>query len=199
MESLLVLFSSSTQENLASKHSIYCKKHSVRQDSQETPNNRTLFTLGWPPYCKAVAIEELFSRAGHVTSVFLQSSPGPVDPSRTVTGGRGFMVGYVVFASEGEVDAALRLCRAPTPIPCPTTFPVGLCKWAQEYLLARPSVGVLEKAAEEGVALYDKQREEVEKRRVKARQPDEEGWITVTRKTPRVVVSYCMLHEGTAR
>ena len=107
------------------------------------------------------------------------------------------MVGYVVFASEGEVDAALRLCHAPTPIPCPTTSPVGLRKWAREYLLARPSVGALEKVAEEGVALYDKQREEAEKIRVKAGQPDEEGWITVTRKTPRAVVSLLTCYKPT--
>ena len=68
----------------SSTHTIYCKTHRVRVNSDLTPNDRTLFTLGWPPYCGISAIKELFSRAGHVTKVFLQANPGAVqNPSRT--------------------------------------------------------------------------------------------------------------------
>ena len=67
----------------SSTHTIYCKTHRVRVNSDLTPNDRTLFTLGWPPYCTKATIKELFSRAGHVTKVFLQASPGAVENSRT--------------------------------------------------------------------------------------------------------------------
>ena len=67
----------------SSTHTIYCKTHRVRMNSDLTPNDRTLFTLGWPPYCSKSTIKELFSRAGHVTEVFLQASPGAVDNNRT--------------------------------------------------------------------------------------------------------------------
>ena len=63
----------------SSTHSIYCKLHRVRQSSDLTPNDRTLFTLGWPPYCDKNTIDELFSRVGRVEETYLQSSPGPVN------------------------------------------------------------------------------------------------------------------------
>ena len=186
-ECLPVAFQSS-RGGLKSGHVIFCKKHSVRQNSLATPNGRTLFTLGWPPYCKGQAIEELFSRAGHVTAVYLQSSPGPVDPSSDADPPCGvFTVAYVVFAAESDADSALQLCHAPTPIDCPVG-PLGLQKWTTEYQMGRPTRASLEKGAEVGVALYDRQQEEAKRLKVKAGMPDEDGWITVTRKTPRTLV-----------
>ena len=61
-----------------STHSIYCKVHRVRHSSNLTPNDRTLFTVGWPPYCTKRVVEELFSRAGHVIDCFLQPNAGVV-------------------------------------------------------------------------------------------------------------------------
>ena len=66
----------------SSTHTVYCKTHRVRVNSDLTPNDRTIFTLGWPPYCSKEAIKELFSRAGHVSEVFLQASPGAVENNR---------------------------------------------------------------------------------------------------------------------
>jgi len=168
-------------------HSVFCKKHHVRQSSETTPNGRTLFTLGWPPYTTSETVEELFSRAGHVSSVYLQEVPGPVDLSRNVDP-KVFKVGYVVFATESDADAALHLCHAQTSISCITPT-VGLRKWSSDYMKGRPNVQLLEKAAEVGVALYDQQQEEAAQEQERAGQPDEEGWIKVTRKTPRIVVS----------
>lgn len=61
-----------------STHTIYCKAHSLKKTSERTPNGRTLFTLGWPPYVHKHCLEELFSRAGHVTDVVVQLRGGPV-------------------------------------------------------------------------------------------------------------------------
>ena len=83
--SLRVQFTSTTGE-ASSTHYIYCKLHRVRENSEITPNDKTLFTLGWPPYCTKLAITELFSRAGQVVDTYLQASPGGVDvrgPSHT--------------------------------------------------------------------------------------------------------------------
>lgn len=74
---LLVAFSSSGEQS--STHSIYCKAHVVRQNSKVTPNLRTLFSLGWPPYCYPEDVESLFSRVGDVEKVYLQENPGSVD------------------------------------------------------------------------------------------------------------------------
>lgn len=62
-----------------STHTVHYKTHRVRVNSELTPNDRTLFSLGWPPYCSKSAIKELFSRAGHVAEVYLQTSPGAVE------------------------------------------------------------------------------------------------------------------------
>ena len=186
---LKVSFSSSN-EGHSSKHTIYCKKHAVRQSSKITPNLKTLFSLGWPPYCNPQDVESLFSRVGHVINVYLQTTPGPVD--LTVDGrknGSKFRVGYVVFAGENDLENALTLCHTPNPISCPLSL-VGLSKWTHDYLAQRPSNSTLEEMAEEGVACYDRQQEAAElAKKMKAGIPDKDGWITVVRKTPRYKVS----------
>ena len=68
----------STTSDSSSTHTIYCKRHSVKSTSELTPNEQTLFTLGWPPYVDPEVLKDLFSRAGHVKEVFLQSKAGPV-------------------------------------------------------------------------------------------------------------------------
>ena len=188
-ELLPVAFSSPSGR--VSKHSIYCKKHMLREDSQLTPNARTLFSLGWPPYVTPSLIEDLFSRAGHVTAVYLQASPGSVDPDND-SQLSGFAVGYVVFASEKDADSAVNLAKKSVgdPILCPLPPEcVGVRKWAWQYMQGRPSAASLERGAEVGVALYDRQQEAELKERKEGGVADEDGWIKVTRKTPKFVVS----------
>lgn len=78
-----------------STHTVYCKAHSLKKTSERTPNGRTLFTLGWPPYVNKQCLEELFSRAGHVTDVVLQLKGGPVEDEDFVV--HGFKVFYKVI------------------------------------------------------------------------------------------------------
>lgn len=194
---LSVIFSSASGRS--STHIIYCKQHSVRQNSEVTPNLKTLFTLGWPPYCYPETVEGLFSRAGTVKKVFLQENPGSVETKLQAKQVAGFSVGYVVFTSEKDLDNALKLCHSSDPIPCALSR-CGLAKWSSEYMQDRLRVGLLEEMAEVGVACYDKQREEAElARKKKAGVPDEDGWITVTRKTPRISVSMSQWREGGGR
>lgn len=44
-----------------------------------TPEHRTLFSLGWPPYCSSSEVEAVFSRVGYVTSTYMQNSAGPIN------------------------------------------------------------------------------------------------------------------------
>ncbi len=189
---LLVAFSSSSSSlpssSLRSTHTIYCKKHEVRKDSTLTPNNKTIFSLGWPPYCNKEDIANLFSRVGHVVNVYLLSSPGTVDEYTCRSDSQGFKVSYIVFSTEDEAESALKLCLTPDPILCPINL-VGVRKWAREYDLLHPSMEALEMDAEMGVALYDQQQKEAELVRSRLNKADEDGWITITRKTPRGMVS----------
>ena len=182
---LSIAFSSNA--GYSSTHIIYCKKHAVRQNSDLTPNLRTLFSLGWPPYCRPEDVESLFSRVGNVEKVFLQENPGSVDAQLSQACMK-FCVGYVVFTSESDLEDALKLCRSSDAIQCPLSR-VGLSKWTHDYMEMRPKISLLEEMAEVGVACYDRQQEEAEMaRKKKTGVPDEDGWITVTRKTPRLNV-----------
>ena len=176
----------STPGGSSSVHTVYCKRHAVRQNDALTPNGLTLFTLGWPPYCTSTCVEELFSRVGEVKSVYLQPSPGPAREEE----GRGFRVGYVVFSSSEEVGGALNLCSASEPAPCPIHRPVGLAKWCAEYASVRTSVEVLEAHVEALVKEYDSRKEEERVERKRAREPDEEGWVTVVRRRPRTQITH---------
>ena len=49
-----------------------------RQEDPNTPSRRTLFSLGWPPYCSGNQVEAVFSRAGIVTATYLQQTAGQV-------------------------------------------------------------------------------------------------------------------------
>lgn len=176
----------STPGGSSSVHTIYSKRHAVRQSNARTPNGLTLFTLGWPPYCTNTCVEELFSRAGEVKRVYLQPSPGPAREEK----GRGFQVGYIVFSSSEEVEGALGLCSASEPVPCPLHRPVGLGKWCADYMSVRTSVESLEASVEALVKEYDSRKEEESVRRKRAREPDEEGWVTVVRRQPRTQLTH---------
>ena len=114
-ECLRVAFCSPT--GASSTHTIYCKAHRVRVNSDLTPNDRTLFTLGWPPYCNKTTIKELFSRAGHVTEVFLQAGPGAVqvENSRTLASlSQGQPQGFQVIKLNNDYGVCI-YCSVITP------------------------------------------------------------------------------------
>lgn len=152
----------------------------MRQPSAKIPNDRTLFTSSWPPYCGRDEIKELFTRVGQIEEVYLQE-----DPSGTggITG--RFAVGYIVFQEEDEVTRALSLCSGGVPLSC-CIERVGLSKWCMEYQERYPLESTLEREAKEGVAAYDEWVEREAKRKKRLSEPDEEGWITVTNKTPLI-------------
>ena len=80
------------------------------------------------------------------------------------------------------MTSALKLCASGVPIPC-TTRDTGLRRWCKQYEDSRPNVEYLESSVAKVMAEYDKRVEDSKKEREKASQPDEEGWVTVTKKT----------------
>lgn len=181
MEELVVQFSSPA--GITSQHTIYCKRHSLRQQSNKTPNNRTLFTTGWPPYCGKDQVKELFSRVGHVEEVYLQERTGPVEEGSTILTGK-FTFGYIVFKEEEEVTRALSLCSG-VPLSC-CIGDVGLIKWSTQYQQQYQTESILEAASKKGVAAYDQWMEDEKKRKKRLSEPDAEGWVTITKKTKQI-------------
>lgn len=92
----------------------------------------------------------------------------------------GVQVGYIVMSSESEASAALHLCDVDRPLQCRLTD-IGLKRWTTQYAKERPSVSALEDMAMGVVSSYDLcQNKKLKEQKVG--EPDEEGWITVTRK-----------------
>ena len=166
-----------SQSGGKSVHTIYCRKHSVRQSSPELPQNRTLFCVGWPFYSTEDGVRELFARVGQVMSVHLQKQPATGKERATS------LVCYVVFSEASEVESAMKLCGSSQPVHC-TVGPVGLVRWASQYQKAYRNEQLLEAEVEAQVGAYDMWvKEDLERKRLLA-QPDEEGWITVTGQGP---------------
>lgn len=168
-----------------STHIIFCKRHTVRQASEKTPNGLTLFTLGWPPYSRSEMVQDLFSRVGLVSAVYMCDRPGHLEESEqgdASQSGRGG-VGYVVFSSADEVDGALKMCNVKEPVVCACNQgSCGLQKWCEEYAKERRSLSSLEALVEQVVKRYELKKKEDKDERTKTGEPDEEGWVTVTRK-----------------
>ena len=90
---------------------------------------------------------------------------------------------YIVMSSASEAKAGLKLCEVDSALPCQLDqTSVGLKKWTQEYIVARPNVSTLERDAVGVVSDYDLRQNLERLKTRKAGEPDEEGWITVTRK-----------------
>ena len=91
------------------------------------------------------------------------------------------------MSSAAEASLALELGDSDIPIPC-HTGDVGLCKWVCQYQEVRKKEAELERSVEVVMREYDTRVEEREVQRKGAWHPDEEGWITVTRKRKQTQV-----------
>lgn len=168
-----------------SVHTIFCKVHVIRQEHSKVPNHKTLFSLGWPPYCNDQCIKELFSQAGEVNFVQLQDKVG-FDEHSVATVERGFKVAYIVFDSNETVAGALQLGRKRTPLLC-KVGPTGLAKWCSDYSKSRTTVTSIEAQVTDVMVDYDKRKEDSEKKKQRLQKPDKDGWITITRKNPKPI------------
>ena len=87
----------------------------------------------------------------------------------------------MVMSSTSEARAALQMCEADTVLPCQLSC-VGLKKWCLGYARERCSVSSLERRAVGVVSSYDLRQDMERDKKRRAGEPDEEGWVTVTRK-----------------
>ncbi len=182
MEELCVKFIS--PKGVSSKHIIYCKRHALRKNSTKTPNDRTLFSIGWPPYCTEDIIHELFSRTSEVETVFLRNSLGNVEETeekKVTVSFRRRDFGYIVFKTKEGLDEVLKMCKSNMTLSCPIKN-TGLSALYNDYKRQRPPIRILRARAEKQVEKYDTLKDEERKRKRLLSEPDEEGWITVTKK-----------------
>lgn len=165
-------------------HAIYCKKHALRKNSSKTPNDRTLFTIGWPPYCTENDIEQFFYTQMELTveNVYLRKSPGNIEEmNEEGANSERHDFGYIVFKTIDDLKNVLTACGTRNVFIC-VIKTTGLSLWAKQYKAERPSINVLSARAQKQIEKYDTKTEEERKRRKILSEPDEEGWVTVAKK-----------------
>ncbi|KAM4881937.1 ribosomal RNA-processing protein 7 homolog A [Thomomys bottae] len=181
-------------EKQQASHYLYVKEHRVREGTQSArPEKRTLFVLNVPPYCTEECLSRLLSPCGPIKSVELREKPdlaeSPRDPeSKSFQPRRvpGFQAAYVVFQRPSGVSAALNL-KGPLLVST-ESHPVksGIHKWISDYKDAVPDPEALREEVDTFMEAYDRKiAEEETKAKEEDGVPDEEGWVTVTRRGRR--------------
>lgn len=188
---LQLKFSPSTQ----STHHLFFKPHTVRAEEPLKPRDRTLFCANIPPWATAEAIKRIFQANGPIEQVYFQTAPsvGPPtlpgdsifrveeDPYRV---GCGFKFGYIVFERPLGVKNAMnkmdlsKVAVASTP---ENPIVVGVKRWAMEYNEQWKEEFKVKESIENFMVEYDKKVAEEKKAGEEMAEPDEDGWVTITR------------------
>ncbi|KAM3915754.1 ribosomal RNA-processing protein 7 homolog A [Leptodactylus fuscus] len=177
-------------------HCLYAKEHQVRGESDKThPQNRTLFVINVPGYVTESGLSEIFSSCGHVQFVELLDKPGPSVKNQVEENTffkqktlKGFRVAYIVFKNESGVKK-FRSNKVWTSLVVSNRdrcVKAGIHKWIEDYEKSFTDVAALQAEIDQFMEEYDKK---VATKEDKAKEeegvPDEDGWITVTRKGRR--------------
>ena len=180
-----------------SVHTIFFKRHVVREHSELTPSSKTLFTLGWPPYATESKLEDLYSSEfGPVSKVYLKKAPGPVTESQLGDRCLSFKVAYVVFESEESLDKVLAFkCGEKLQIVLDEAD-IGMGKWTKDYMNTRVEINALMTSSDEFMKKYDFEQKTKEENLKALQEPDKEGWVTVVSKRKRLPPSQDQLKES---
>lgn len=176
--------------NVKSSHYIYFKEHAVREQKEDKPSGRTLFVLNIPPYATEESIKHAFKEAGEIVSVKFSKKPSSteiednnIDSYFSSNISNCFKIGYLVFSKVSDLDRAMKLTSLNTLCSEENDLKCGLSKWVQEYNNSVPIIPKLKKEIDNFMMAYDKKKA-LESKTVKAlEEEDEEGWITVTKKS----------------
>ncbi|XP_073985453.1 ribosomal RNA-processing protein 7 homolog A [Rhodnius prolixus] len=172
-------------------HYLYMKEHSVREICDEKPPDRTVFILGTPPFVTEDHYKQLFSRFGSVQQVYFHPSPCATAPPKNLSKFfvdypevKGYKVAYIVFEDESSVHNVMNLDFEEILVLFSKENPqvAGMNKWCNEYNSKLMDVEELQKDIDEFMAEYDKKEEEEANKEKKEMEPDDEGWIKVTKK-----------------
>ncbi|KAH9492820.1 Ribosomal RNA-processing protein 7 A [Bulinus truncatus] len=171
-----------TTERSHTSYTLFLKEHTAAHNRVEWPQGRTLIVYNVPPYCKEDNIQLLLKGCGEILRVYLQPRSSIAPLKKNVSQNLP-KVAYVVFRKPTGVKSALRLSYDKIHYLCDqeTSLKSGLRGYIEEYRNI-PNVSDMEKEAEKFMENYYKKKDEEEKReKEKAGQPDEEGFIKVTR------------------
>ncbi|XP_030855192.1 ribosomal RNA-processing protein 7 homolog A [Strongylocentrotus purpuratus] len=186
-------------EKSSAGHMLYYKEHSVKESEDTKPTDRTLFVVNVPPYCNEECLQRLFGGCGGMESVILQAKAGKeldamLEEIYPIRKTRGFKIAYIVFKDDSSVVRAMKQKYKEPFILSPEGEPGGLVtgyrKWCSEYEARWEDPKQLQKKADDFMIEFDKRKhEEKEQAKVEEGVPDDDGWVTVTRKSTKPVVA----------
>lgn len=177
-----------------SQHYLYAKEHKVRgQADKPQLQNNTLFVINIPAYCTEKCLSRLFSCCGHVESVEVLERPAPSVKDHAVSkffnlnALKGYKVAYVVFKNPSGLREFNSL-KFTTPLVLSGedhVIKTGIQGWIEDYEMSLVDVTKLQAEVEQYMQEYDKKVAEKEEEAKEEVEPDEDGWVTVTRKGRR--------------
>jgi len=187
-----------------SAHHLFFKPHSVRVEEPTKPRDRTLFCANIPPWADTDSIKRIFQANGPVEEVYFQAAPsvGPPplpgdqvfredsDPYRV---GRGFKFAYIVFERPlGLKNTMNKMDLSKVVLASTAEHPIqiGVKRWSSEYNEQWRSDEDVKESIESFMLDFDKKVADGIKADAEMGEPDEDGWVTVTRqdkKKPAVV------------
>jgi len=185
-------------------HYLFFKPHKVRAEEPTKPRDRTLFCANIPPWATPDALQRVFQKNGAIEAVYFQEQPSvgppPLPPGDPATFppttnpyklGSGFRFGYLVFERpQGVKNAMTKMSVELAEVLSTSENPVkmGLCRWAEDYNQTMcVEQNVVKENIEQFMLSYDQQVAMDKKANEELEEPDEDGWVTVTRnvkKTP---------------
>ncbi|KAK7604130.1 hypothetical protein V9T40_004403 [Parthenolecanium corni] len=172
-------------------HQIFYKQHKVRDESNDRPSDLTLFVCNIPPYYNEECMKQLFRTCGVVKSVYFASVESPTEIQEKpkslfdeVEEIEGYKVAYVVFTSANDLQKALSWKPTKPVVISNDEFSLmtGLKKWCQEYNDSFILPSDLDKEISKFMSNYDNTVKESEISVKQSAEPNEEGWVTVTKR-----------------
>jgi len=184
-------------ESSTAVRQIFVKQHLVRTVEPTKPSDRTLFCANIPPWMHYTILKTILQKYGDVEAVYMEFEPnsGPPtpmpdfdelfpparDPYAT---GNGFKYAYVVYKRSSSLRECLTSLETEKELIASTPEkPVysGVKKWNSQYnRKLRQRQDVLDEV-EDYMKTYDENKEKEFRKDKEMEEPDEEGWVTVTK------------------
>ncbi|RDD43996.1 Ribosomal RNA-processing protein 7-like protein A [Trichoplax sp. H2] len=185
-------------EECQNQHIMYYKRHTVRQECQDIPSDRTLFIINVPPYCTKNILRQIFSLFGEIDDIYQLRQPANTIPQYAKEDSSscfrrqlhtGFRVAYIVFKTPISLMKALKESCDDTVVLANLEEPplVGYKKWCQEYAAERPAPQLLQSEIDQFMEDFQK-REKLDESQ-NSNEPDDDGWVTVKRKNKYPIFS----------
>ena len=187
------------REENQSHHQVLFKPHNVRVEEPLKPRDRTIFCANIPPWATTESIKRIFQLNGVIEHIYFQCQPsvGPPEPQRKNDNifptspdsdpyhvESGFKFAYIVFErSSGVKNAMSKMDLSKVHVASTAENPIllGVRKWNAEYNQQWLDKSEIKKNIESFMTNYDQTVAETKQREEQLTEPDDEGWVTVTK------------------